>query len=134
VAADWDTKPLTAFYVGDFDPSGMHMSKVDLPQRIADYGGDHVTIKRIALAPRQVHSLPSFSASDKKKDPRYEWFVKNHGRQCWELDAMDPFVLRGIVEKAIVALIEPIAWARCESINEAEQESLRTVLDAWGAS
>jgi hypothetical protein len=28
-------------------------------------------------------------------------------------------------------LIEPAAWRRCEIINKAEQESLRTVLDGW---
>jgi hypothetical protein len=30
-------------------------------------------------------------------------------------------------------LIEPEAWRRCKIVNEAEQESLRTILDQWGA-
>ena len=29
-------------------------------------------------------------------------------------------------------LIEPVAWQRCEVVNKAEQESLRTVLEQWG--
>jgi hypothetical protein len=29
--------------------------------------------------------------------------------------------------------IEPVAWQRCEVVNAAEQESLRTVLEQWGA-
>jgi len=45
-----------------------------------------------------------------------------------------PNDLRARVEQEIEALIEPEAWGRCVLVNEAEQESLRTVLDAWGAA
>ena len=37
------------------------------------------------------------------------------------------------VEEAIKDEIEPEAWERCEKVNKAEQELLRTVLDEWGA-
>jgi hypothetical protein len=109
----------------------MFMSEVDLPKRLANYGGDHITIKRIALTQDQVSGLPSFPATDKRKDPRYEWFVANHGERCWELDAMDPNDLRECVEEAILDLIEPTAWQRCEVVNQAEQESLKTILTKW---
>ena len=76
----------------------------------------------------------SFPAAEKKKDPRYKWFIANHGRHCWELDAMDPNDLRDCVEQAIIGLIEPVAWQRCEVVNKAEQESLQTVLERWGVA
>jgi hypothetical protein len=44
---------------------------------------------------------------------------------------MDPNDLRACVKKEIRKLIEPAAWKRCETINRAEQESLRHVLDRW---
>ena len=44
---------------------------------------------------------------------------------------MDPNDLRACVERAIMELIEPVAWQRCEVVNRAEQESLRSILDAW---
>jgi hypothetical protein len=139
VAQDDDGRDLIVLYVGDFDPSGMFMSEVDLPARLEKYEGYHVTLRRIALTAEQVAGLPSFPASDKgpkpgKKgggDPRYKWFVRNYGKRCWELDAMDPNDLRDCVEREIKELIEPVAWARCEVVNRAEQESLRTVLDGW---
>jgi hypothetical protein len=133
VARDDDGRELIALYVGDFDPSGMFMSEKDLPGRLSDYGGDHVTLKRIALTREHVNGLPSFPTTDKKKDPRFEWFRSNYGDRCWELDAMDPNDLRDCVEQAIVELIEPVAWERCEVINEAEQESLMTILGKWGS-
>jgi hypothetical protein len=42
--------------------------------------------------------------------------------------------LRDCVKRQIVKLIEPIAWRRCEVVNAAEQDSLRMILDKWGAS
>ncbi len=133
VSEDDDGRPLIVLYVGDFDPSGLYMSEVDLPARFEKYGGDHIKLKRIALTVRQLKGLPSFSASDKKKDPRYKWFVANHGRHCWELDAMDPNDLRDCVEREIRKLIEPVAWERCEVVNAAEQDSLRSILSKWNA-
>jgi hypothetical protein len=131
VAQDDDGRTLVALYVGDFDPSGMFMSEEDLPNRLAKYEGDHVSLRRIALTPEHVGGLLSFPAGDKRKDPRYRWFVHNFGTRCWELDAMDPNDLRNCVREAILWLIEPVAWERCEVVNRAERESLKTVLDGW---
>jgi hypothetical protein len=133
IAEDDDGRDLIVLYVGDFDPSGMFMSEADLPKRFDKYGGDHITLRRIALTRGQTRGLPSFPASDKRKDPRYDWFVGNYGHDCWELDAMDPNDLRDCVEQEIRGLIEPVAWARCEVVNAAEQESLRTILAKWRA-
>jgi hypothetical protein len=132
IAEDDDGRPLIVLYVGDFDPSGMFMSEEDLPDRLAKYGGDHVTLRRIALTRQQVSGLPSFPA-DKRKDPRYRWFANSFGDRCCELDAMDPNDLRGCVEREIARLIEPEAWRRCEVVNKAEHESLKTILENWGA-
>jgi hypothetical protein len=132
ISEDDDGRPLIILYVGDFDPSGMFMSEEDLPNRFSKYDGDHVTLRRIALTREHVNGLLSFSATDKRKDPRYKWFVKNYGKRCWELDAMDPNDLRACVKKEIKKLIEPVAWKRCEVVNRAEQKSLQTILQKWG--
>ena len=131
VAQDGDGRELIVLYAGDYDPSGLCMSEVDLPARLEKYDGTHVTLKRIALTREQVKGLPSFPATDKRKDPRYRWFAANRGDRCWELDAMDPNDLRGCVEEKIAGLIEPTAWARCVKVNHAEQESLRSILSNW---
>jgi hypothetical protein len=133
VSQDNDGRPLIVLYVGDLDPSGMFMSEEDLPNRFSKYDGDHITLKRIALTREHVRGLPSFPATDKRKDPRYRWFCANYGDRCWELDAMDPNALRACVKREIKKLIEPVAWKRCEVVNRAEQESLQTILQKWGA-
>ena len=131
VAQDDDGRQLIVLYIGDYDPSGLYMSEKDLPNRLAKYGGDHVSLRRIALLRDDLAELPFFAAADKKGDPRFKWFSENFGQRCWELDAMDPNDLRDRVEDEIQALIEPEAWERCSTCQKAEQESLRSVLDSW---
>src|SRR5215831_5599457 len=70
VAEDYDGRPLIALYVGDWDPSGLWTSERDLPERLSRYDGGHVAVKRIALTENHLAGLPSFPASDKKRDPR----------------------------------------------------------------
>jgi hypothetical protein len=109
------------------------MSEVDLPGRLEKYEGYHVTLTRIALLFEHLEGLPSFAAATKRNDPRHKWFVANFGLDCWELDAMDPRDLRDCVEQEIKELIEPVAWKRCEDVNKAEQESMKSFLASWRA-
>jgi hypothetical protein len=131
IAEDYDGRPLTVLYIGDWDPSGMNMSEHDLPGRIKKYGGLHITLKRISLKSDHLPGLPSFPAEDKRNDPRYKWFVANYGDRCWELDAQDPNDLRDMVEKAIKEHIEPEAWERCAEVEKAERESIVGVVGKW---
>ena len=134
IADDYDDRPLTALYVGDWDPSGLYMSECDLPDRLAKYGSDHVQVKRIALTQEQLAALPSFPASDKRKDPRYKWFIENFGNRCWEIDALDPNMLRDRVEEEINLCITDLdAWERCETSDQAQRESLQHVLMRWAS-
>jgi hypothetical protein len=124
-----DGRPLIVLYVGDWDPSGLHMSEVDLPKRLKRYGGDHVILKRIALVSEDLPDLPSVCPNP--RDTRTKWFRAQYGERCYELDAMRPNDLRQRVEEEIVAQIEPEAWDRCARAQEAEQQSLEAVLDRW---
>ena len=86
---------------------------------------------RIALIREQLAGLPSFPATDKRKDPRFEWFTENYGKRCWEIDALDPNMLRACVEEEIKSLIEPDAWQRCRVVEKAERDSLVEVMRNW---
>jgi hypothetical protein len=128
-----EDRPLVALYIGDWDPSGACMTEVDIPNRLREYGGDHVELKRIALIADQARSrsLRSFSVETKRKDPRYAWFKRNHGDDCWELDAMDPRHLRELVENEINALIDRAAWDEQTMLESREKRTIETVLRWW---
>jgi hypothetical protein len=124
-------KLLTILYVGDWDPSGLHMSDVDLPRRLLGYGGK-VNLVRLALTELDTRGdLPSFMADTKSRDPRYRWYVDRYGSSCWELDALNPVILRDRVGQAILDRLVMDAWNRAEVAEAAERESLASILNAW---
>lgn len=117
-----DHRPLTVLYVGDYDPSGMHMSEIDIPKRTHRYGGE-ITLRRIAITATDRHALPSFDARTKTRDPRHRWFVSTYGSTCVELDAMPPPDLRDRVERAVQSMLDLDAWSRAEAIEDAQREA-----------
>ena len=126
IAQDNDGRDLIAIYVGDYDPSGMHMSEVDLPARIGRYGGC-IIVWRVAISYDDTWGaegdIPSFPASDKRGDPRHTWFTKHYGDECWELDALSPKILRERVDERIRSFLDLDAWTRAEEIESAQRET-----------
>jgi hypothetical protein len=125
-------KPFVALYVGDWDPSGKHMSDADLPDRLDEYGGK-VSVKRIALVKADLAHLPSFDVDSKRKDPRYQWFRRYVRTACYELDAMSPPDLRRRVEQHIRSYIDQPKWDHARMIEAAEVESMQDFHKTWQA-
>jgi len=125
-------KPLKIFYCGDFDPSGKHMSDIDLPNRLERYGAE-LSIERIALIDEDVFEsdLPSFNAETKIGDSRYSWFTQNYGYQCWELDALSPVVLRERVEQTIKYEIDLELWYGAINVEYVEKNSMEQFYQSW---
>lgn len=129
-------KPMTVFYVGDHDPSGRHMSEVDLPARLARYGGT-ANIIRLALDDTDVTAdskLPWFPVGDKINDSRYVWFVSRFGQRCWEVDALPPPVLRARLDSAIANELDLDAWQHAVRIEKAETDSMKNIMGYFKAS
>jgi hypothetical protein len=119
-----DPRTLVILYVGDWDPSGMFMSEVDIPKRLKEYGGRAI-IKRIALLAEDLPTLPPIPA--KRTDSRYKWYYPRYGNEAVELDAMHPRDLRNRVEQEIQQYIDQDAWERTRVAEAAEQKSVRHV-------
>lgn len=122
-------KRLTILYVGDHDPSGMHMSEIDLPTRIARYGGD-VEIIRVAITEDDMTSgLPLFAA--KQTDTRCASYIEAYGYDCCELDALSPAVLRERLEQHITARMDTATWMHALKVEGAEQKSMSEFFGTW---
>ena len=119
-----------ALYIGDYDPSGMCMSEIDLPARLDRYGSKW-QFERIAVLESDTPHLPSFDASTKSGDSNYGWFVENFGHKCWELDAIDPNDLRQRVREQIETRLNLPAWEHAMHIEAAEVESMKSFHQTW---
>lgn len=125
---------LTVLYVGDWDPSGLHMSQVDLPRRLARYQG-WVQINRIALDETDIRSgLSSFPLESKRLDPRYKWYRDQFGASCFELDALSPNLLRERVVDAVRQRLDVDLWQQSDVAERAEHESMQTFFASWPLS
>lgn len=91
-------------YMGDHDPSGIDMVR-DIQDRMNRFDQE-VDVQRIALTKEQIedHNLPPNPA--KKSDPRSKQYYEEHGSESWELDALNPEVLTGILTCNIEAYLD----------------------------
>ena len=122
-------------YLGDWDPSGLFMSMVDLPKRLERYGS-RWHYQRIAIIDGDLDALPSFPTASKSDDGRYAWYVQHttaDPTKCWELDAMDPNDLRERVGGAIDTFIDQDAWRHSKRIEQAEVESMQSFQRSWAS-
>lgn len=126
-------KPLLALYVGDWDPSGLHMSEVDLPDRLDRYGAA-LELERVALWESDLPGLPSFDPESKESDPRFQWFQRTIRTRCYELDAMPPPELRERVRSTVLRVIDHDQWRHAVEIETVEIESMRDFHKSWHAT
>jgi len=92
-------------YVGDFDPSGQDMIR-DITERIAEFNGAYnFDIHPIALTWNQIKQYNPPPNPAKITDPRAKEYIAKHGPTSWEVDALPPEVLNGILTTTIDSLI-----------------------------
>jgi hypothetical protein len=114
------------FYLGDHDPSGLDMDR-DIADRLRLFTRGYVDfeITRLALLMRQIEIYAPPENPAKITDSRAAAYIEKHGASSWELDALEPRVLVGLVEQAITDLIEEDAWDVAEERQRKGREQLR---------
>lgn len=115
-------------HLGDHDPSGIHMTQ-DNRDRVNLFAHSHdVTVRRIALNMDQVeeHNPPPNPA--KEDDSRFKGYVAEYGDSSWELDALPPEVLDGLIKDEINRYVDSSVW---DDLDE-DEERLRKPLAALG--
>jgi hypothetical protein len=121
-------KPFVLHF-GDHDPSGLDMTR-DNSDRFDVFGAD-VEVRRIALNMDQVEQYdppPNFA---KESDSRFQGYRELYGDQSWELDALDPAVLRDLVQTHVLELRDPDLWGELYEREQQERQQLQDVSDQW---
>lgn len=105
-------------HLGDHDPSGVDMTR-DITERLALFSGHPVEVKRLALTINQVEELNPPPNPAKLSDSRATQYIRLHGDQSWELDALEPTYLERLIEQHILRLRDDGYW---QDALEEEQE------------
>ena len=111
-------------YLGDHDPSGMDMSRdVADRLRLLTY---HLGVQtdRLALNFDQVEEYQPPPNPTKLQDSRAHGYVSNFGMDSWELDALEPQVLDGLMRDAIERYLDRNLYDRMVELEEAGRESI----------
>ncbi len=97
------------FHFGDHDPSGIDMTR-DICARLSLFVGAEIHVKRLALNMKQVERFKPPPNPAKVTDSRYQGYVVEFGDKSWELDALEPTVLGGLIDTAVSALRDNGKW------------------------
>lgn len=119
----------TVFYFGDHDPSGLDMTR-DLRARLALFGS-RATVLRVALTMDQIDHFKPPPNPAKITDSRYAGYVAEHGGQSWELDALEPAVIVGLVRAHVEAARHEGLWDQAIDRENRDRELLSLISDRF---
>lgn len=108
-AARHDGQWPVVIHLGDHDPSGIDMTR-DNKDRLDLFSWDSIDVRRVALNMDQVEEYGPPPNPTKPKDSRTDKYVARFGPSCWELDALEPVVIRDLIESEILSLRDDDAW------------------------
>lgn len=148
-------KVVHLLYCGDHDPSGIDMSR-DIATRLRtflrianedEYEGDEeewdeymdrwdvygeaFELHRLALNIDQVQRYRPPENPAKLSDARAAGYVARFGPSSWELDALEPSVLAGLVTTTVARLRDNAAWARALGRERDMKDRLAKYAAEW---
>jgi len=116
-------------HLADHDPSGLDMTR-DIEHRLLTF---HATpeVKRIALTRDQVDALQPAPNAVKMTDSRAPDYIRQHGYESWELDALSPAYISDLIRDEVARLRDDDLYSQRESLEERHRQQLATVVSEF---
>jgi hypothetical protein len=122
-------KPAYLYYFGDYDPSGVDITRV-VERGIREFAPDaEIHFERVAVTEEQIETWSLPTRPTKKSDSR----SKNFEGESVEVDAIPPELLRQLVRERIEQHIDEDALERLKHNEALERETMERIADAWEA-
>lgn len=121
-------------HLGDHDPSGIDMSR-DIEERVRLFGGKKLRSKlifeRVALNMNQVEQYNPPENPAKISDSRFNKYMKQFGESSWELDALDPEVVDGLVSARLDNYKNKRLFNKFKKQETTDKSELQALSDKW---
>lgn len=142
IDADAFCEEVVVLYFGDHDPDGLEIpesAERNIEQLVEAHGDDlpfqlpRITFRRVALTIEQIrqHNPPPFPA--KRTSSRFDAYYARTGlRQAWELDALDPGVLRALVAEHVNEYVDEAIMSHVRRVVVERQTTMRSTMKAPG--
>jgi len=129
-------KRAVVIHLGDHDPSGMDMSR-DIEARLQTFleveaethWVDNFEVRRIALTMAQVQKYNPPPNPAKNTDSRFQEYGKLYGGSSWELDALNPTVLRALISDEVMLEVDQTLLKAAMQRDEDGRERLKKVVE-----
>lgn len=121
-----EQKRVTVLHLGDHDPSGIDMSR-DIVDRIKMFAQIDFEFVRLALNMNQVNKYNPPPNPAKQTDSRFIEYMKKFGGESWELDALEPKVITGLIATAIANRIDLNTWDESITLEKKHRRTLETL-------
>jgi len=116
-------------HFGDHDPSGIDMTR-DIMDRLKLFAGS-IHLERLALNMGQVEEFQPPPNPAKTTDSRYAQYIQVYGDESWELDALEPDTLAGLVRQFIDTIRDRASWADAVAEEEEHRRLLEAASSNW---
>lgn len=130
---DRDGKEVHIIHFGDHDPSGCDMSR-DIEERLIEFSEGEINFHRAALNMPQIKKFKPPPNPAKITDSRAKDYIRQHGRQSWELDALEPKVINSLIQSNIDKLRDPALWEKTLAEEKKHKDDLAVVAAFWPAA
>jgi hypothetical protein len=119
-------------HLGDHDPSGIDMTR-DIRDRLKLFAGQSIEVNRIALNMDQIQRYHPPPNPVKTTDSRYQSYRDVYGDESWELDALSPQAIGGLIRAAVESYIDRREWRRVKTRESTEIVGLKKAAAHWPA-
>ena len=124
-------KTPTVIYIGDHDPSGMDMTR-DIVKRLNLLThGMGASVHRVVLNHYPISEYQPPPNPVKRSDSRYADYIGLYGTEFWELDALEPQVLDGLISDAIEGYLDMYQYESVVAQEDEEREAIRDLASQW---
>lgn len=122
-------KPAHLYYFGDYDPSGVDITRA-VEAGLREFAPDaEIYFTRVAVTPQQIKKWKLPTRPTKKTDSRSKGFAD----ESVEVDAIEPDQLRKIVRQCIEQHVDNDVLESTQRTEQLERETLNTVAANWRA-
>lgn len=119
---------VVVLYLGDFDPSGLNISRV-ARRKIESFAERKIEWQRVAINTKQFERMRGqFGIPVKGGDNLAPEYVKRYGKQCVEVDAIPSNEVRALLDTAIVKHVDMETWKESLEIERGEQLRLKRLV------
>jgi hypothetical protein len=122
-------KRRSVIHLGDHDPSGLDMTR-DIIDRLRMFVGS-IDVERIALNMDQIDLYNPPPNPAKVNDSRFIEYQQRYGRQSWELDALSPEILEGLITRTVEKYRDGKAYDNAVDLENTHKAILARVSNNW---